>query len=98
MTAACERCGTPFKVTHPLKRFCSEGCRRAIANQRYRAHRTESATCPRCGTALERAATTKRKRLYCSLECQYEQRSTEYRARPDIKANLRRRRKAVIFS
>jgi hypothetical protein len=39
---ACERCGTPFAVTQPLKRFCSERCRRAVANRRYRAHRTES--------------------------------------------------------
>ena len=29
MTAACETCGTPFQVTHPLKRFCSE--RRAFS-------------------------------------------------------------------
>ena len=98
MTAACERCGTPFEVTHPLKRFCSERCRRIVANQRYRAHRTESATCPRCGTTFERTTTTKRKQVYCSPECQYEARSIAYKARPDIKANLGRARQAVIFT
>jgi hypothetical protein len=82
-----------------------------VANRRYRAHRSESATCPRCGSAFERSATTKRLKRFCSLECQYEARSAEYRGRTDIKANLKRaelirRRKAkgqpaesvVIFS
>jgi hypothetical protein len=107
----CECCSMPFEVTGPLKRFCSERCRRIVANRRYRAHRTESATCPRCGTAFERTTTSKRLQVYCSLECQYEARSAAYRERPDIKANLKRaelvrRRKAkgqpvesvVIFS
>jgi hypothetical protein len=39
-------------------------------------------------------ATTKRKQVYCSLECQYEARSAEYQARPDIKA----REAGVIFA
>ena len=80
-TTTCERegCEARFKLTHPLKRFCSERCRRIVANRRYRAHRTEMATCP-CGTPFERTATTKRKQVYCSLECQYEQRSADYRA------------------
>jgi endogenous inhibitor of DNA gyrase (YacG/DUF329 family) len=111
MMDGCERCGAPFEVTHPLKRFCSEGCQRAAECRRYRARRTESAICPRCGTTFERTATTKRLKVYCSLECQYEARSAEYQGRADIKANLRRaelvrRRKAkgqpaesvVIFS
>jgi hypothetical protein len=55
----------------------------------YRAHRTEIATCPRCGSTFERTATTKRLQVYCSLECPYEPRSTDYRERADIKANLK---------
>ena len=111
MNAACKHCGAAFKGTHPAKRFCSERCRRIVANRRYRAHRSETATCPRCGSTFERATTTKRLKVYCSLECQYEARSASYRNRPDIRANLKRaelvrRRKAkgrpaesvVIFS
>jgi hypothetical protein len=107
----CECCSMPFEVTGPLKRFCSERCRRIAANRRYRAHRTESAICPRCETAFARTVTSKRLKVYCSLECQYEARSAEYGGRADIKANLKRaelirRRKAkghpaesvVIFS
>jgi endogenous inhibitor of DNA gyrase (YacG/DUF329 family) len=107
----CERCSMPFEVTHPRKRFCSERCQRAAERERYRARRTESAACPHCGEAFERTTTTKRLKVYCSLECQYEARSAEYGARADIKANLKRaelvrRRKAkgpsaeslVIFS
>jgi endogenous inhibitor of DNA gyrase (YacG/DUF329 family) len=93
MTAACESCGTPFKVTHPLRRFCSERCRRVVANRRYRAHRTEVATCPRCGTIFERTTTSKRLKVYCSLDCQYQQRSIDYQARPDIQATLSRGRR-----
>ncbi len=97
--ADCERCGTAFKVTHPLKRFCSERCQRRAENERYRARHIESAICPRCGTTFERTTTTKRLEVYCSLECQYEARSAEYRGRADINANLKwaelvRRRKA----
>jgi endogenous inhibitor of DNA gyrase (YacG/DUF329 family) len=88
----------PFEVTGPLKRFCSDRCRRIVANQRYRAHRTESATCPRCEEIFERTTTSKRLQVYCSLECQYEQRSIDYQARPDITTNLRRGRRAVLFS
>jgi hypothetical protein len=47
---------------------------------------------------FERCATTKRKQVYSTLECQYEARSIAYRARPDIKANLGRARQAVIFT
>jgi endogenous inhibitor of DNA gyrase (YacG/DUF329 family) len=90
MPTPCECCGAPFKVTHPLKRFCSERCRRIVANRRYRAHRTEVATCPHCGTPFERTVTSKRLKVYCSLDCQYEQRSADYRKRPDLKANLLR--------
>jgi hypothetical protein len=86
----CESCGTPFRVGHPQKRFCSERCRRIVANRRYRAHHTESATCPRCKTTFERTTTTKRLQVYCSLECQYEARSVDYQGRSDIQANLRR--------
>ena len=92
MTTPCECCGTPFKVTRPLKRFCSERCRRIVANRRYRAQRTEVATCPRCGTTFERTVTSKRLKRFCSLACQYEQRSADYRKRPDLKANLLRGR------
>jgi endogenous inhibitor of DNA gyrase (YacG/DUF329 family) len=87
---SCERCGEPFEVTHPSKRFCSERCQRAAECRRYRARRTESATCPRCGATFERSTTTKRLKRYCSLECQYEARSAEYQDRADIKANLKR--------
>jgi endogenous inhibitor of DNA gyrase (YacG/DUF329 family) len=93
MTTPCECCGTPFKITHPLKRFCSERCRRIVANRRYRKHRTEIATCRRCGTPVERTVTSKRLRVYCSLACQYEQRSIDYRARPDIQDTLKRGRR-----
>jgi endogenous inhibitor of DNA gyrase (YacG/DUF329 family) len=111
MTAACERCGAPFELTHPTKRFCSERCRRVVANRRYRAKRTETATCPRCGATFERSVTSKRLKVFCSLACQYEQRSADYRKRSDLKANLLRGRQvrdrkakgqraesAVIFS
>jgi endogenous inhibitor of DNA gyrase (YacG/DUF329 family) len=90
MTAACEQCWTPFEVTHPLKRFCSERCQRAAECRRYRARRTETATCPYCGTSFERTTTTKRLKRFCGLECQYEARSAEYQGRADIKANLKR--------
>jgi hypothetical protein len=86
----CERCGTRFEVTHPLKRFCLERCQQAAECRRYRARRTESAVCPRCDTTFERTKTTKRLKVYCSLECQYEARSAEYQGRADIKANLKR--------
>lgn len=64
-----------------------------VANQRYRGHRTETATCRRCGTSFERTVTTKRLKVYCSLECQYEARSAEYRERPDIQLTLKRGRR-----
>jgi endogenous inhibitor of DNA gyrase (YacG/DUF329 family) len=87
----CERCGEPFKLTHPLKRFCSERCQRNDANARYRKNRApEPAVCPNCGKPFERDASTNRKRVYCTTACQYEARSAEYRNRPDIKANLKR--------
>jgi endogenous inhibitor of DNA gyrase (YacG/DUF329 family) len=98
MMDGCEHCGTPFEVTHPLKRFCSERCQRAAECRRYRERRTESVTCRRCGMAFERTTTTKRLKVYCSLECQYEARSAEYQSRADIKANLKRGRKVVVFS
>jgi endogenous inhibitor of DNA gyrase (YacG/DUF329 family) len=94
MMATCERdgCGTRFVVTHPLKRFCSERCRRIVANRRYRAQRTEVAICPCCETPFERTVTSQRLKRFCSLACQYEQRSVDYRKRPDLKANLLRGR------
>ena len=87
---SCERCGEPFELTHPPKRFCSERCQRAAESERYRARRAESATCPYCGTTFERTTTTKRLKRYCSLECQYQARSDEYQGRADVKANLKR--------
>jgi hypothetical protein len=39
---------------------------------------------------FERSTTTKRLKRYCSLECQYEARSAEYRGRGDIRANMKR--------
>ena len=90
MMPSCERCGEPFELTHPLRRFCSERCQRAAECRRYRARRTETATCPRCGASFERSATTKRLKVYCSLECQYETRSADYQGRADIKTNLKR--------
>jgi hypothetical protein len=86
----CERCGTLFRRNHPMRHFCSESCRRVVANRRYRAQRTETATCPRCGTTFERTITTQRKQVYCCLGCQYEARSADYRGRADIQANLKR--------
>jgi hypothetical protein len=73
-----------------LKRFCSERCQRAAECDRYRARRTERATCKHCGTTFERTTTTKRLKVFCSVECQYEARSAEYQERADIKANLKR--------
>jgi endogenous inhibitor of DNA gyrase (YacG/DUF329 family) len=95
MMATCERegCAARFVVTHPAKRFCSERCRRVVANRRYRGHRTEIATCPRCGTTFERTVTSKRLEVFCSLACQYEQRSADYRKRADIQAILKRGRR-----
>jgi hypothetical protein len=87
---SCEHCGEPFEVTHPLKRFCSEGCQRGAECRRYRARRTETAACPHCDATFERTTTTKRLKVYCSLECQYEARSADYQGRADIKANLKR--------
>jgi hypothetical protein len=39
---------------------------------------------------FERTTTTKRLKVYCSLECQYAARSAEYQGRADVKANLKR--------
>jgi hypothetical protein len=91
MTLRCKResCGKPFELTHPAKQYCSERCQRIEANARYRKNRIETATCP-CGASFKRTTTSKRLQVYCSLECQYEARSAEYRNRPDIKANLQR--------
>ena len=110
MKAQCECCGTPFELGHSMKRFCSERCRRIVANRRYRAQRTETATCPRCGTAFERTTTTKRLKRFCSVECQYTadhrvQGGRRHQGEPEH-AELVRRRKAkgqpaesvVIFS
>ena len=88
--AACERCGTPFEVTHPLKRFCSERCQRAAECRRYRARRTETATCPHCGTTFERTTTTKRLETVLLARVPVEARSAEYQARADTRANLKR--------
>jgi len=90
---ACERCGAPFKVTHPLKRFCSEACQRAVEKGRYRARHTGEVACKHCGAAFQRVMVGKRKKVYCSLECQYEAKSIAYQARADVKANLRRARR-----
>jgi hypothetical protein len=87
---SCERCGTRFERTRPQKRFCSERCQGAAECRRYRIRRTETATCPRCDTTFERSTTTKRVKVYCSLDCQYEARSAECQERADIKANLKR--------
>jgi hypothetical protein len=89
----CELCGGPYEVTHPLKRFCSERHQRIAERRRYRARRTEQATCKRCGGTFERTATSERKQLYCSLDCQYRARSGEYRERQDIRSNLLRARR-----
>jgi FPG/IleRS zinc finger protein len=91
--AACERCGAPFEVTHPMKRFCSERCQRQSEKERYRARHTEEATCKRCGRSFERVVIGQRKKVYCSLECQYEARSVEYRQRPDLRRRLERARR-----
>jgi hypothetical protein len=87
----CKRqgCGKPFELTHPAKQYCTERCQRADANARYRKNRTETAICP-CGASFVRCVTTKRLKRFCTLACQYEMRSAEYRTRPDIQATLKR--------
>ena len=74
------------------QRYCTERCRRIAERRRYRERRTEQATCARegCDNLFERSTTSERTRIYCTLECQYAQRSESYRNRPDIIATLRR--------
>jgi FPG/IleRS zinc finger protein len=91
--AACERCGTPFEVTHPMKRFCSGRCQRQSEKERYRARHTEEASCKRCGRVFERVVVGQRKKVYCSLECQYETRSEDYQRRPELRWQLDRARR-----
>ena len=93
LMAACERCGAEFKVTHPWKRFCSERCQRQGEKERYRARHTEQATCKHCGGSFRRVVIGRRKKVYCSLACQYEAKSIAYQTRADVKANLRRARR-----
>lgn len=86
----CERCETPFSVPRqaPHKRFCSERCQRAAERERYRRRHTEIARCKRCGGRFTRAATSKRTKVYCTLGCQWAKRSSDYRNRDDIRAQL----------
>jgi len=42
---------------------------------------TEMATCKGCGELFDRSTKNKRKNVYCSLPCQYETRSADYKAR-----------------
>jgi hypothetical protein len=91
--AACERCGAPFMVTHPLRRFCSERCQRQSEKERYRARHTEPATCKRCGKVFKRVVIRERKKVYCSLDCQYEARSADYQQRPELRRQLDRARR-----
>ena len=91
---ACERCETPFRVTHPQKRFCSESCQRAAEKDRYRARHTEQAVCLNCGASFERVVIGKRKKVYCSKDCQYEMKSILFRTRPDLRANIVAARRA----
>lgn len=78
------------------KRYCSERCRRIAERRRYRTRRVELATCKRdgCGVVFERTATSERRQVFCSLECQALARSLEYRARADILAGVVRARNA----
>ena len=90
----CERCETPFKVTHPQKRFCSESCQRAAEKQRYRERHTEQAVCLNCGSSFERVVIGRRKKIYCSTGCQYELKSILFKTRPDLRANIVAARRA----
>ena len=71
-TSTCERkgCGRSFQKGPKTKRFCSDRCRRIAANHRYRARRMEPAKCKHCGATFNRSATSARKRVYCSPDCQ----------------------------
>jgi hypothetical protein len=84
----------PFKVTHPMKRFCSERCKRASDKDRYRARHRETATCKRCGASFERVVVGRRLKVFCSKSCQYEAKSESMRRRPDIRLRLARARAA----
>jgi predicted nucleic acid-binding Zn ribbon protein len=92
----CSEPVTPHKGGSP-KRFCSERCQRVAERRRYRARRTELAACkrPGCGRVFERSATSERKQVFCTLECQAAHRSVEYRARPDILAGIGAARRAA---
>jgi hypothetical protein len=71
------------------QQFCSERCQRTDEKRRFRARHRKMATCRRdgCGRVFERAATSERKQVYCTVECQALARSVEYRERPDILEN-----------
>jgi predicted nucleic acid-binding Zn ribbon protein len=85
---ACERCGRAFEKRPPTKRFCSDRCRRIVANRRYRRRHTEIARCIGCGELFSRSSTTKRKKRYCGPSCLAKSRSDEYKARPDIQHSI----------
>jgi hypothetical protein len=74
------------------KRFCSVRCQRIDEKRRYRERHRETATCKRngCGVVFERDPMAGRKQVFCSLACQALSRSVEYKARPDIQANVAR--------
>jgi hypothetical protein len=91
-TCSLDGCDETFEVTSRTahKLYCCENHQRTAEKRRYRARRVEMASCKGCGEVFWRAATTRRAQVYCSVECQYEARSAEYRTAPDIEANLRR--------
>lgn len=86
----CPFCGVQFVTTNPQKRYCCDRHQRNAAKARYRARHTEPATRKGCGASIERTTSSKRMKVYCSLNCQYRARSGSYQQRPDLRENVRR--------
>lgn len=77
----CARCGTPFTLTKPNRRFCSSACQvannRAESKQKRKAVRIPVArkTCPSCEATYTPAAPAQK---WCSLKCGSRSRQREY--------------------
>lgn len=77
----CERCGDSYTTNQPRQRFCSKSCQRKAERKRYRERHSETAACRGCGGPFQRSKVGGRLQVYCSLGCQYEHRSADYKAR-----------------
>ena len=91
LVCAATDCDNPVVQTQTggcPKRYCTDACARRQNNRNYRSRRTEQARCKGCGMPFMRSRS--REQVYCSLSCQYESRSKEYRQREDILANVHR--------